>query len=203
MPEISDFQRTNSEFANSEQKYPVKITSTRTLIFPPVKVYPRACPITNAIYFVINYKIWPVVSGNRAVVMVVSGGGIHISDTTYAGVYGFPLLRQCHRGTSMTSCVLLDRSTRCRGSVGVTSSRRHGELGVWNSRIKSCFWSYLWHRIQSTRQRPKPLLFIYSLESMIGALVRECKNLDIFRASYTKVMTAIYNLFCCVRVFLN
>jgi hypothetical protein len=26
MPEISDFQRTNSEFAKSEQKYPVKIT---------------------------------------------------------------------------------------------------------------------------------------------------------------------------------
>jgi hypothetical protein len=25
MPEISDFQRTNSEFAKSEQKYPVKI----------------------------------------------------------------------------------------------------------------------------------------------------------------------------------
>jgi hypothetical protein len=25
-PEISDFQRTNSEFAKSEQKYPVKIT---------------------------------------------------------------------------------------------------------------------------------------------------------------------------------
>jgi hypothetical protein len=26
MPEISDFQRTNSEFAKSEQKYPIKIT---------------------------------------------------------------------------------------------------------------------------------------------------------------------------------
>jgi hypothetical protein len=26
MPEISDFQRTNSEFAKSEQRYPVKIT---------------------------------------------------------------------------------------------------------------------------------------------------------------------------------
>jgi hypothetical protein len=26
MPEISDFQHTNSEFAKSEQKYPVKIT---------------------------------------------------------------------------------------------------------------------------------------------------------------------------------
>jgi hypothetical protein len=26
MPEISDFQRTNSEFAKAEQKYPVKIT---------------------------------------------------------------------------------------------------------------------------------------------------------------------------------
>jgi hypothetical protein len=26
MPEISDFQRTNYEFAKSEQKYPVKIT---------------------------------------------------------------------------------------------------------------------------------------------------------------------------------
>jgi hypothetical protein len=26
MPEISDFQRTTSEFAKSEQKYPVKIT---------------------------------------------------------------------------------------------------------------------------------------------------------------------------------
>jgi hypothetical protein len=27
MPEISDFQRANSEFAKSEQKYPVKITN--------------------------------------------------------------------------------------------------------------------------------------------------------------------------------
>jgi hypothetical protein len=26
MPEISDFQRTNSEFVKSEQKYPIKIT---------------------------------------------------------------------------------------------------------------------------------------------------------------------------------
>jgi hypothetical protein len=41
MPEISDFQRTNSEFVKSEQKY-------------PGNVYPRACKITNAIYFVKN-----------------------------------------------------------------------------------------------------------------------------------------------------
>jgi hypothetical protein len=33
MPEISDFQRTSSEFAKSEQKYPVTITCIRTLIF--------------------------------------------------------------------------------------------------------------------------------------------------------------------------
>jgi hypothetical protein len=30
MPEISAFQRTNSEFAKSEQKYPVKITLAYT-----------------------------------------------------------------------------------------------------------------------------------------------------------------------------
>jgi hypothetical protein len=32
MPEISDFQRTNSEFAKSEQKYPVKITFGRAYL---------------------------------------------------------------------------------------------------------------------------------------------------------------------------
>jgi hypothetical protein len=36
-------------------------------------------------------KIWPVESGNRA---VVSGGGIKTLDTTYV-VSGFPLLRPC------------------------------------------------------------------------------------------------------------
>jgi hypothetical protein len=36
MPEISDFQRTNSEFAKSEQKYPVKITLEYAL-FPSVQ----------------------------------------------------------------------------------------------------------------------------------------------------------------------
>jgi hypothetical protein len=37
MPEISDFQRTNSEFAKSEKKYPVKVTLACTLIFPSVQ----------------------------------------------------------------------------------------------------------------------------------------------------------------------
>jgi hypothetical protein len=32
--------------------------SIRTLIFPSVKVYPRACTITNAIYFVKNTLVW-------------------------------------------------------------------------------------------------------------------------------------------------
>jgi hypothetical protein len=68
-------------------------------------------------------------------------GGIKISDTTYV-VYGFPLLRQYHRRISMTSCTLLDRSTWCHSYVGVMSSRRHGELGVWNSRTKLFFGSF-------------------------------------------------------------
>jgi hypothetical protein len=107
--------------------------------FPTYKL--RICQIWTKIshqnHFSIHTLIfpWPVEFGDWA---VVSGGGIKISDTTYV-VCGFPLLRQCHRGISMTLYVLLDRSTWCRCYVGVTSSRRHDELGVWNSRIKSCF----------------------------------------------------------------
>jgi hypothetical protein len=74
---------------------------------------------------------------------MVYGHGIKISDTTYVVstyvVYDFSLLRQSWRGISMTSLLLLDGATWCHGSVGVKSSRRHGKIGVWNSRIKSCF----------------------------------------------------------------
>jgi hypothetical protein len=55
MPEISDFQRTNSEFAKSEQNDPVKITLGYVHKYSLLgKVYLRACTITNAIYFVKN-----------------------------------------------------------------------------------------------------------------------------------------------------
>jgi hypothetical protein len=40
---------------------------------------------------------------------------------------------------------------------------------------------------------PKPLLFIYSLESMIGALVREWKNLNIFGASYNLLLRSYFS----------
>jgi ribosomal protein S8 len=73
MPEISDFQRTHSEFAKSEQKYPVNIS------FRAKFIRQRALSPTRYISKKTN-KIWPVESGDRA---VVSGHGIKISDTTY------------------------------------------------------------------------------------------------------------------------
>jgi hypothetical protein len=122
MPEISNFQRTNYEFAKSEQKYPVKNHfSIRTLIFPSVQ------SLSDSVYYhqrdifrKKTKKIWPVESGDRA---VASWGGIKLSDTTYV-VYGFPLLRQCHRVISMTSCVLLDRSR----DIVATSAQRHRDV---------------------------------------------------------------------------
>jgi hypothetical protein len=62
MPEISDFQRTNSEFANSEQKYPVKVTSvgyTHTIIiFPSVQTLSDNVPYHQRDIFRKYYPGW-------------------------------------------------------------------------------------------------------------------------------------------------
>jgi hypothetical protein len=109
MSEISDFQRTNSEFAKSEQKYPVKITLAYALIFPSGQRLSENVHYHQRDIFrkkLTKFDPW-------------YPGGIKISDTTC----GIPL----------------NDVMRIAGQVEVTSSRRHGELGVWNSGINSCF----------------------------------------------------------------
>jgi hypothetical protein len=83
MPEISDFQRTNSEFAKSEQKYPVPSNHfrIRTPIFLSVQSLSESVNYHQRdIFRKKTNKILPVESSDRA---VVSRRGIKISDTTY------------------------------------------------------------------------------------------------------------------------
>jgi hypothetical protein len=86
MPEIGDFQRTNSEFAKSEQKYPVKITfnNIRTLIFLSVQ----------SLFESVHYRQRAIF---RKKLKKIDPWSLAIEPW-----YGFPLLRQCHRRISVT-----------------------------------------------------------------------------------------------------